>query len=466
MADTAASRDVRARSVADNYRSRARRRDLRLDLLRVLSYGFIALSVALFLADGGMRQFSSLGNGLTALGTVAGLVATAFLCFTLILVARVPIVDATIGQDRATTLHTKLGHNVVYGVLAHAVLLLLGYSVSGKVEPLAAFASLWDSSDDFGWACLGLVGFVAVAVSSVIAVRRYFPYEVWYAIHLVTYAAVIASLPHQFSMSGILAPGTRSRGIWIAIWLLTVFCLLAFRVFLPLYTTLEHRITVREVTPVGKDAVSIEFAGRRLHRLQARGGHWFQWRFLTPTLVLQPHPFSLSTHPSETAMRVTVRNLGNGSARLQNVRPGTKVFVEGPYGMFTDAARTRDRLVLIGAGIGIAPVRAVLEATHVKAGRAVVILRASTPGELYLADEVRALSAERGVEVIELVGNRAGANWVPSSHAGQRLDDFVPWVVDADVYACGPDPWMDAVFEDARICGVPKDQMHRESFGW
>lgn len=465
MTDTALPRDL-SDGVVPDYRSRARKRDLRLDILRVLSYGFIAASLSLFLADGGMSQFNSLGNGLTALGTISGLVATAFMCFMLILVARVPIVDSTIGQDRATTLHTQLGHYVVYGIGAHAAFLLLGYSVSGEVDLLSAFVSLWEGSNNFGWACLGLALLIAVAVSSIVAVRRQFPYEVWYAIHLTTYGAIVASLPHQFSLSGLLAPGTRSRSLWIAMWVLTAFCLLAFRFLLPLYTTLEHRIRVREVVPVGKDAVSIEFTGRGLHRLQARGGHWFQWRFLTPTLVLQPHPFSLSMHPTETRMRVTVRNLGHGSGRLRDVKPGTRVFIEGPYGIFTDASRTRERLVLIGAGIGIAPIRAVLEGTEIEGVNGVVILRASTPDELYLADEIRAMCAERGITVIELVGNRAGAAWVPATHAGQRLDDLVPWVTEADVYACGPDVWMDAVFEDARVCGVPQGQLHRERFAW
>ncbi|UDY22355.1 hypothetical protein [Nocardioides sp. Kera G14] len=222
------------------------------------------------------------------------------------------------------------------------------------------------------------------------------------------------------------------------------------------------------VIPVYNEQAALETSVRRLHayRLQARGGHWFEWRFLTPALFLQPHPFSLSSHPHDNTMRITVRNLGEGTGRLRHVRPGTRVFIEGPYGRFTDSARTRDRLVLIGAGIGIAPVRAVLGATHLEAGKAVVILRASTPGELYLADEVRAICAEQDIDLVELVGNRAGASWLPATHVGQHLDDLVPWVADADVFACGPEAWMEAVFEDARVCGVPKSQMHRESFAW
>lgn len=422
--------------------------------------------MALFLADGGLTQFTSFGNGLLAVGTIAGLLATALMCFMLILAARVPIIDATIGQDRAITLHSDLGHYVVYGVCAHAVFLTAGYASTDGVNLLAAFASLWDGSGDFAWACLGLGLLLVVSVSSILAVRRHYPYETWYVIHLITYAAVISSIPHQFSMSGVLAPGTLSRGLWTAMFLVTAFCLLAFRVFLPLYTSLEHRLVVSTVEPEGPDAVSLTFTGRRVDRLGAHGGHWFQWRLLTPGLLLQPHPFSLSAEPTKDSLRVTVRNLGRGTSRLQHVKPGTRVFLEGPYGMFTEAARTRDRVILAGAGIGIAPVRALLERLPQSGEQVLVIVRASTPDELYLVDEVRAICAARDIPMIELVGSRAGARWVPASHAEKRLIHMVPWATDADLYVCGPDPWMDSIVEDARVCGIPENQIHRESFDW
>lgn len=467
------SAELSARHVAatgvpgDDYVRKGRRREFRRDALTVLSWAFIAASLALFLADGGASQFNTLGGGVVALGTISGLVATAFVAFMTILIARVPIIDATIGQDRATILHATLGKGVVYGLVAHALFLLVGYSISGKVDLVSAFASLWEGGGlDFIWAWVGLALFIGIGVTSLLAFRRRNPYELWYAIHLTTYLAVLASLPHQFSMSGLLAPGTKSRALWLAMWVLAAFCVLAFRVFLPLYTSLEHRLRVKRVVPAGQDAVSIELVGKGVERLGATGGNWFNWRFWTPELALQPHPFSLSAEPTEDGLRLTVRNLGNGSARIQRLRPGTAVSIEGPYGLFTDAARTRDRVVLAGAGIGIAPVRALLEATSVEPGKAAVILRATTPKQLYLADEITAICTARGVPVITLVGSRAGQRWVPTSHAGHRLTDFVPWVAEADVYVCGPDAWMDAFAEDARICGVAPAQLHRESFDW
>lgn len=468
-AATAEPRPPRRRwalQLADRYADQGRRRDLRRDGLIIGGWTLAASSVALFLADHGQAYFSTLGGAVTVGGIVTGLIATVAMCLMLVLSARVPVIDRTIGQDRALSLHARLGRVMVFGLLAHGVLLLVGCAITAAVNPIAMFAELWGMSD-FVLACLAIVALGAVGISSARAVRRKYPYEAWYAIHLLAYAGIAASLPHQFSMSGMLAEGTVGRPFWIVMWLGTAFCVLTFRVFLPLFTTFGHGLRVSRVVAEGPDAVSIEFTGRHLDRLGARGGHWLNWRFLTPELALQPHPFSLSADPTNTTMRVTVRNLGAGTARLARVAPGTRVAVEGPYGMFTDEARTRGRVVLAGAGIGIAPVRALLESTSFVPGDAVVILRASTPNELYLLDEVRTLCAAKGATLYVLLGRRAADDtWVDAAHAGLHLSDFAPWASEADVFVCGPNPWMDAFVADAAACGVPAGQLHDERFDW
>ena len=62
------------------------------------------------------------------------------MCLMLVLTARVPVIDRTLGQDRATTLHAQLGRGMVFGLLAHGVLLLLGVAwyLRGSGQPLYA----------------------------------------------------------------------------------------------------------------------------------------------------------------------------------------------------------------------------------------------------------------------------------------------------------------------------------------
>jgi predicted ferric reductase len=310
-----------------------------------------------------------------------------------------------------------------------------------------------------------------------VAVRRRFPYEFWYAVHLLTYAAVSTSLPHQFSVGGLFAEGKWQRWYWLAICIATGAALLHYRVVEPLIATFRHQLTVSRVVPVAPGVVSIEMHGLRLNELAGTGGRFFIWRFLTPGLWWHPHPFSLSAEPLQFdasgrgLLRITVRNLGKGSAQLAGLKPGTKVAVEGPYGIFSTAARSRDHVVMIGAGIGITPLRALLEATPFAPGNATVLLRGHSGEELYLGQEILDIAQNRGATLFHLTGPRSAdhpRSWLPdrATRAGHRLKDYAPRIAEADVYVCGPAAWAKNVIREARAAGVREDQLHYERFDW
>lgn len=437
------------------------------DLLFVAGYAIASVAVAIFLADGGLRRFGSLGGALTGIGIVSGLLATVAVALMLFLAARVPLIDRAMGQDKAITLHARLGRIAFLGLLAHAGFLLLGYAVNDGLGPVAEFAQLWRTRD-FVLAVLGLALLALVAVSSIVAARRMLPYGVWHVIHLVTYAAVLVSLPHQFSMGGLFADGP-AFWFWAGLFALAAFCLVNYRMLHPLITSFTHRLVVSRVVHEAPDTVSIELTGRRLQELGAHGGQYLHWRFLAPRLWHTQHPFSLSAEPGDSTLRITVRALGRGTSRLlRKVRPGIPVLVEGPYGIFTQSARTRDHLVAVGIGIGITPIRALLESAP--PGRITVILRGRTQDDLPLAHEIDELCRARGARLIVLLGRRDERveSWLPREYAraGWHLSHLVPDLGQADVFVCGPQDAVDLVIAEARAAGVGEDQIHNERFSW
>jgi predicted ferric reductase len=165
-----------------------------------------------------------------------------------------------------------------------------------------------------------------------------------------------------------------------------------------------------------------------------------------------------------------VRGLGDASAALSVLPQGTRVSFEGPYGLFTDFARTSPRIVLIAAGIGVAPIRSLLETATFAPGQATVILRSSTADDSYLVDELAELCHVRGAELRIIAGKRSpGVNsWLPADAVRARitLDTLVPKLREADVYICGPRRWTDEVVRDARSAGLPTRQIHFERFDW
>ncbi|MDR6620182.1 ferredoxin reductase family protein [Sinomonas atrocyanea] len=464
-------RATRRAALGRELRARGRRRLIGADLLSVAAWSSAAAAVALYLADGGAGQFGSVPSALTAIGIIAGLIGTDLVLVMLLLAARLPWIDRAIGHDRAMAVHGSLGKPSLYLLLAHMVFLLLGYGASEGLNPIAEAVSLWNLVPDMWLAFVSIALFIAVVVTSLVAVRRKMPYEFWHGIHLLTYAAVLTAIPHQFSVGALFAEGHWQRLYWEVFYWGVVVALVWFRVVTPLVRTWRHQLTVTQVTQEGAGVVSIEMTGLRLHELTGEGGRFFIWRFLAPGLWWHAHPFSLSAEPRGDALRITLRSLGRGSAALARLRPGTKVALAGPYGNFAHTSRTRPGLVLVGSGIGITPIRALLERAEFAPGDATVILRASAPHQLYLREEIAALCQARGAVLYELVGRRArGSSWLPRHQTGLHLTDYLPagapTLADSDVYVCGPREWSDAVLADAKASGSRDETLHRERFDW
>jgi ferredoxin-NADP reductase len=174
------------------------------------------------------------------------------------------------------------------------------------------------------------------------------------------------------------------------------------------------------------------------------------------------HPYSLSAAPTERHLRITVKDLGDHSRSLAFLKPGTRVFVEGPYGAFTAGRSTQPHVVLVGGGVGITPIRALMD--ELSGGVQMdVIFRASKEEDLVLKKEMDYLAFNSGgsIRVHYLVGPRKNHPMDAKS-----LKALVPQFADSDIYMCGPEPLCSAVRKAAEDLGVPKNRIHDEAFAF
>ncbi|MGN6742660.1 MAG: ferredoxin reductase family protein [Amnibacterium sp.] len=458
------------RSLAQEQRTARQRRRMRsADLLVAVAWTSVAAAIGLYFISGGwVRTTHDPAGLLTAAGIVAGLAATDLLLVMLVLAARVPLIDRTFGHDKALAAHRRIGKPALYLLLAHAVLLTVGYGLSSATNPVRETWDLLTASTDLflSYVALGLL--IAVVVTSLVAVRRRLRYEVWHVVHLLAYAGVLVAVPHELSAGAVLAAGTPERIFWIALYVLALGAVLVHRVVVPLLTSAEHAMRVERIEWVAKDVVSIHLRGQRLDRLGVRGGQFAVFRFWTASTWWHAHPISFSAAPTPTDLRLTVRVLGDGTDRLSRLPRGTFVSVEGPYGVFSDATRTAPYLAVITAGIGVTPIRALLEDSRLKPGEATVLLRAGDDSQRYLWDEVAAIVDRSGGTVWTMTGHRprGRASWMSAKALQHQvtLGRVFPRLIESDVYICGPKGWADLVAADCRTAGVSADRIHVERF--
>lgn len=442
------------------------------DALRDLVEGAFWLTGvgALSLALTAGHPIGNLAGALTTIGRATGIVAASMMMVQLLVIARIPWIERRLGHDRAALLHGQLGRMGFLVMIAHVVTLVLGYAArSNDGWWNQSWAFLTDYGTEMTLSVIGFWLLIAIVLTSLAAVRAKWKYEKWHAVHLLTYLTVAFSIPHQFvngttfSGSANAATDTFARWYWALLWTVSVGGFLVYRIGRPLVSAARYRLTVAHVERNSDGTVSVWVRGRGLSRMNVKAGQFFEWRFLAPGLWTQGHPYSLSMAPQGDLMRITVKIVGDGTAALLDLLPGTPVMVEGPLGRFTLENRRAHGTILAGAGSGIAPVVAMLRDIPGDAP-IVVMLRAHTADEIPHLDEVRELADAKGATLYLLTGKR-GRGWFPEGLSA-RLAQVVPHLAAYDIYVCGPQQWSRALLDDARASGVPAEQLHVEEFVW
>jgi predicted ferric reductase len=306
--------------------------------------------------------------------------------------------------------------------------------------------------------------FAAVAISSIKAARRKLSYETWYGIHLYAYLAIALGFLHQLFVGADFIHDPIAVGYWVSLYVASAALILVFRLGQPIWTSARHRLRVSHVVRETPGVFSIYMTGRKLDQLAVRSGQYFVWRFLTRDGWWRGHPFSISSAPNGEWLRITIKDLGDWSNMLQHLSVGTRVFIEGPYGVLTGARRTRPKVLLVAGGIGITPLRALLEALPAKPGDMTLIYRARTLADIIFRDELDRLARARGAQVHYVIGRRRFDARDPLD--AESLERLVPDVRDRDVYICGPVPMMQRVEGALTRLGLARRQIHAERFAY
>ena len=422
-----------------------------------------------WVTGGGITQLGGWATGLESVGRITGLVSAVLLLAQVVLMARVPVLERSYGQDELARIHRLVGFTSFNLMLAHIVTITWGYA-GGSLT--ASPRTLWDLVVDYPGMLLATaatVCLVMVVVTSIRAARRRLRYESWHLMHLYAYLGVGLAIPHQLWTGADFTSSTGRQVFWWSAWIAAAGSVLVWRVGLPLWRNLRHDLRVAAVVREGDGTVSVHVTGRHLHRLPVEAGQFFTWRFGGRAGRSRGNPYSLSAAPDGRSLRITVQDVGDGSAATAGLAVGSRAWIEGPYGRLSPRARSRTKVLMIGAGVGITPLRALAEGLTYAPGEALLLYRSSTPP--LFVDELTALAQQRGLVVWGLPGpRRAEHSWLGDGVASATdlaaLTGWVPDVADRDVYVCGPGPWADLVLRDLRAAGVPEPHIHLETFGW
>ena len=431
-----------------------------------LLIGNAVLILAMWVRHGGLAELATTSGIFTAAGEISALYGTYLILIQLVLMSRSPWLDQVFGQDKINAAHRWVGFGAIWLLVGHAILTTVGYAMGIGAGPVDEFLTLLGTYPYVLWSAVALVLFIVVGFSSVRAVRRNASYETWYFIHLYTYLAIALAFLHQLFVGVDFATDRIAQAYWIGLYVLAFGSLLVFRFGQPIVVSLRHGLRVANVVEEAPGIASIYLTGRNLDQLPVRAGQWFRLRFLTREGWYRAHPFSISAAPNGRFLRFTIKELGDYTATLQRIPIGTGVFVEGPYGALTGAARTRARVLLVAGGIGITPLRSLLEELPASRGNLTLIYRASGPEDVVFKREIDELASLRGATVHYLVGRRGSPEMPDDPLDPRSLRKLVPDIGDRDVYVCGPVGMTNRVLATMKRLRIPDRQVHYERFAF
>ena len=397
-------------------------------------------------------------------GRITGLLAGYLTALVVLQMARVPALERRVGSDRVARWHAMSGRYTLCLTLAHVFLIMWGYALQagkGLGDIVQQTIDSINQLPDMGKAAIGVGLLFFIGLISIAPIRRLIPYDTWYHVHLLTYAAVFLTFWHQLTTGNDFAVEPVAKTVWYALYGSVTALVLWYRILTPIRLNLRHRMHVEAVIEETPGIVSVLIGGRKLHRMGAEAGQFFRWRFLAQGMRFSSHPYSLSAAPRPGMLRITVKSIGDHSERLRELTPGTQVWAEGPYGALTASRRSRGKVLLVAGGVGITPMRALFETLPGAAGDITLLYRANSTQDLALWDELSTIADERGARLMYAVNSPDGER--PDISA-DRLRRKLPDIDEHDVFMCGPPGFAQSVYEALRGAGVPARRIHHESF--
>lgn len=439
------------------------------DLFGPLGVASMITVVFIWLVDQGILSLTTFDSAVGSLGLLTGLLASDLMLLQVILLARIPWIERAWGHDLLAHRHRLLGLWSFWLLVGHILAYVIQRTQRAGGVTAPAMWNLFVAEPWMLWASLGTVMILVVVVTSIRVARKKLRYESWHLLHLYAYLGLFFALPHQ------IADGADFHAVWMQVfwwsfYALALAAVVIWRLGVPIGQSISHRLRVASVTSEGPGVVSVAVEGRHLDSLRTKSGQFFIWRFLDGPGWMRANPYTISDAPTDDRLRVTIQAAGDGSARAAGLKPGTRVLIEGPYGTMTAEQRRYPRVLFLAAGVGITPLRALIEDTPYAPGEARLIYRYSAGDHAIFERELTDLETRRGMDVTYLPGSRRDpVSWLPDGFGRSDSDELlalVPDLVDRDIYVCGPPAWIRAVKKAAIAAGAKRDQIHSEDFAW
>jgi predicted ferric reductase len=282
---------------------------------------------------------------LMSVANLAALCGIAAWAVTLVLASRIRPVERAVGSvEKLYPLHRRIGLLVAILATTHVVFLTLhaGSSALDLYLPAAGLSVF-----------TGVVAFVLLISFVVTSIAGRLSYQRFVLLQRLLGMTFLVGAFHSFAVHGTM-DSAPVLTIYLGSLTAAGSATLAYRVIGGRLGVGRYDHRVAEVRHLEDDAVEITLVpvGRPL---EFRAGQFVYATFHQSGIPLESHPFTITSAPGAESVRLTVKRLGDFTASVMTLRPGSRAQLEGPFGRFCLRHDQVHSQTWIAGGIGITP---------------------------------------------------------------------------------------------------------------
>ncbi|WP_439154668.1 ferredoxin reductase family protein [Yoonia sp.] len=394
-----------------------------------------------------------------------GMVAFAVILVEFVLSGRFKTVSNQIGMDVTMRLHQGMGRAALGFALLHPF--LYGGAPAGGPRPWDATRQLTLSTDMLGLSA-GIAAFILLPTFVIFAIyRKQTPqtYEHWRWLHGLGAALIVMMLLVHTIRVGRYADALPVAWYWYLMTTAAVATLVHVYLLAPLRER-KRPWRLQGVVPVAPRQWSVTLAPDGHAGLDYKAGQFAWLNVGHSAFSLHENPFSIASAPAAgPEVSFLIKEFGDFTRTVGQIAPGTRAYIDGPFGTLTITGRSEPGVALIAGGVGVAPLLGILREMRMTDDPREVrmIYGASKAADVVFKDE---LSGENTTIILsDPPDDWDGETGIIDATLLGRL--FTQEQCDTWVFLlCGPPAMMDSVEHDLIARGVSARRILSERFDY
>lgn len=403
-------------------------------------------------------QTHVLANDATyAFANISGLIAGTILWWQFILGSRFINKKFTSDYLGLVSLHTTLG--ITGGLLAflHPILEMNVYGTS--IEFLYTWSLTTERALHITFGRIGFVLLVVIWVSSAL-LRKTLKRRPWLYIHYLTYPMMFFIFLHAQTIGSFILEFPLIRGYWMFLALSYSFILI-YRLtkFLNLA---QPRYLLKNKQQVTDGIVLYTFEPVSSQTLSPKVG---QFAYIKPSFFGESHPFTIMSYDKKSGeLTFGIKSIGPFTKKLEQVKLGTTIYLDGPYGVFTQPGHNDQPKIIFAGGIGVTPF---VELVQQYGNEHTYMFYSNKKLDHALCRPM--FKKKLGTNYVDAITRESvDKTCIPGRLTIERIKEHLPDAIlkKAHVFICGSPEFTTGIKACLADLGIPNKRIYTEAFGF